>query len=105
MTVTMVLVVLVLLIFFAVLNLFVIGQRIETATKAVLDLLIITQRIEKAVKRMARSLDRPRKELAELEEELEEIRDFASEGVASEEDIKRAEVIEQKLARRTRQQP
>ena len=100
----MILVVLVLLIFFAVLNLFVIGQRIETATKAILDLLIITQRIEKAVKRVARNLDRPAKELAELEDELEDIRDLASHGIADKDDMKRAEVLEEKIARRTRQQ-
>jgi type II secretory pathway component PulM len=62
---TIILVVLVLCIFFAVLH-----------------LIAVAQRIEKSIKRVARILDRPRKELAELEEELEHIREIGVAGAA-----------------------
>lgn len=70
---------------------------------AVLHLITVVQRVEKATKRVGRILDRPRKELAALEEELEEIRDLAMHGAADEDDMRRAEAIEEKIARRTGQ--
>jgi hypothetical protein len=57
-------------------------------------------RLEKAVRRMARVLDKPRKELADLEAEAEFISDLGEHGAPSDEDLKRLQIIEEKIARR-----
>ncbi len=68
---------------------------------AVLHLIAVAQRIEKGIKRVARILDRPRKEIAALEAEWNLIRESAAAGAADADDMKRADEIERLIARRT----
>ncbi len=87
---TVLLVVLLFCVLFAVLHL---ANRIHRLENALVDLARI-------VKRPMRRDRAVRKEIEELEEELEEIGDLAVHAAASEEDFDRAQVIREKLDRR-----
>ena len=54
-------------------------------------------RVAKATERVGRILDRPRKARAELQDELDQIAQAAASGAATVEDMKRADVIADKL--------
>jgi len=75
----------------------------------VINLILRVRGLENAVTALARVVDKPkrrdraiRKEIRELEEELEEMRENAADGLVDEDDFDRAEVIREKLDRRLR---
>src|SRR5882672_1678718 len=64
---------------------------------ALLFLTLAVIRVAKATERVGRILDRPRKARAELQDELDQIAQAAASGAATVEDMKRADVIADKL--------
>jgi predicted Holliday junction resolvase-like endonuclease len=75
----------------------------------VVNLILRVRGLENAVTTLARIVDKPRrrdrairKEIRELEEELEEMRENAAEGLVDPDEFDRADVIREKLDRRLR---